>query len=156
VSSSINACLSLVWQVHLELSQSRASGDVSVRVRTGSGTGPPRGANSPTLEPLIPRGGPVLDPGLTAREAAPGTVDGEGELCRALADWFQKLDVNLDGAHFFLEEIRCSQISVHVQGYLAHKKPTPLGPYSSPMHRALWWSYGGGALPLGPTPLYVL
>ena len=27
-----------------------------------------------------------------------------------------------------------------VQGYLAHKKHPPLGPYSSPMHMALWWS----------------
>ena len=32
----------------------------------------------------------------------------------------------------------------HLQGYLAHKKPPSLGPYSRPMPRALWWSYGGG------------
>ena len=25
-----------------------------------------------------------------------------------------------------------------VQGYLAHKNPLPLGPYSSPMSRDLW------------------
>ena len=25
-------------------------------------------------------------------------------------------------------------------GYLAHEKPPPLGPYSRPMSRALWWS----------------
>ena len=31
-----------------------------------------------------------------------------------------------------------------VQGYLAHKKPLTLGPYSRPMPRALWWFYGGG------------
>ena len=30
-----------------------------------------------------------------------------------------------------------------VQGYLAHKKVTPLGPYSRPMRRAIWWSNGG-------------
>ena len=30
------------------------------------------------------------------------------------------------------------------EGYLAHKKPPTLGPYSRPMPRALWWSYGGG------------
>ncbi|KAJ1490742.1 hypothetical protein T484DRAFT_3298053 [Baffinella frigidus] len=41
---------------------------------------------------------------VSVREA--GKVDGEGELCGALAAWFQDLDVNLDGAHFFLEEIR--------------------------------------------------
>ena len=33
-------------------------------------------------------------------------VDGEAELCLALAGWFQTLDVNLDGAHFFLDDIR--------------------------------------------------
>jgi hypothetical protein len=40
------------------------------------------------------------------REAAPGAADPEGELGRALAEWFATLDVNLDGAHFFLREIR--------------------------------------------------
>jgi hypothetical protein len=31
----------------------------------------------------------------------------------------------------------------HVQGYLAHKQSTPLGPYSRTMPRALWKHYGG-------------
>ncbi|KAJ1466751.1 hypothetical protein T484DRAFT_1987665 [Baffinella frigidus] len=31
-------------------------------------------------------------------------------------------------------------ITVALQGYLAHKKAPPLGPYSRPMPRALWWS----------------
>ena len=29
-----------------------------------------------------------------------------------------------------------------LQGYLTHKKPPTLGPYSRPMPRALWWSHG--------------
>ena len=33
-----------------------------------------------------------------------------------------------------------------LQGYLAHKKHPPVGPYSSPLPRALWWSYGGGGV----------
>ena len=31
-----------------------------------------------------------------------------------------------------------------VQVYLAHKKRYPPGPYSRLMHRAIWWSLGGG------------
>jgi len=27
-----------------------------------------------------------------------------------------------------------------VRGFLAHKKHPPVGPYSSPMPRDLWWS----------------
>ena len=33
-----------------------------------------------------------------------------------------------------------------VQGYLAHKKPRPQGPFSRTIPRALWWPYGGGAV----------
>jgi len=36
-----------------------------------------------------------------------------------------------------------------VEGYLAHKKPPLLGPYSSPAPRGLGWSWGGGAVSYG-------
>jgi len=44
-----------------------------------------------------------------------------------------------------------------LQGYLAHKKRLPLGIYSRPMPRALWWRYtvGGGVLMSG-VALYTL
>jgi len=31
-------------------------------------------------------------------------------------------------------------LTVRLQGYLAHKKTPPLGPYRITMRRALWWS----------------
>ena len=33
-----------------------------------------------------------------------------------------------------------------LQGYLAHQNVPPLGPHSSPIRRALGWSWGGGAV----------
>jgi len=41
-----------------------------------------------------------------------------------------------------------------LQGYLAHKTPPPVGPYSSPMPRALWWSLGSGLFLMSEVPLY--
>ena len=32
------------------------------------------------------------------------------------------------------------KVGLAVQGYLAHKKRPPAGPYSSPMPGDLWWS----------------
>ena len=43
---------------------------------------------------------------------------------------------------------------VDVQGYLAHKNPPPLGPYSRTMPRALWQSSGGGQFLMSEVPLY--
>ena len=38
-------------------------------------------------------------------------------------------------------------LSLGTEGYLAQKEtPPPIGPYSRPMPRALWWSSGGGAV----------
>jgi len=37
---------------------------------------------------------------------------------------------------------------------LAHKKLTPLGPYSMAMPGALWWSWGGGWFLMSEVPLY--
>ena len=33
-----------------------------------------------------------------------------------------------------------ARLGAETQGYLAHKKPPPLGPYSRPVPRAQWWS----------------
>ena len=41
-----------------------------------------------------------------------------------------------------------------VQGYLAHKKVPPLGPYSRPVARSLRWSYEEGGLLMSEVPLY--
>ena len=41
-----------------------------------------------------------------------------------------------------------------LQGYLAHQKPRPLGPYSRTMPRALWYSYGGGRFLMSEVNLY--
>ena len=35
------------------------------------------------------------------------------------------------------------------------RKGPPPGPYSSPVHRALWWSEGGVRFLMGEVPLYV-
>jgi len=40
-----------------------------------------------------------------------------------------------------------------LQGYLAHKKLPPLGPYSRTMPRALWWPRGGGQFLMSGVPL---
>ena len=40
-----------------------------------------------------------------------------------------------------------------LQGYLAYKKPPPLGTYSRTMPRLLWWSYGGGRFLTREVPL---
>ena len=41
-----------------------------------------------------------------------------------------------------------------LQGYLAQEKcPPPLGPYSRPMPRTLWWSYGGMRFLVSQSPL---
>ena len=46
---------------------------------------------------------------------------------------------------WMIEEAFMSRVTV--QGYLVHKKDTPLlGPYSTTMPRVLWWSLGGGAI----------
>ena len=37
-----------------------------------------------------------------------------------------------------------SNVNLRIQEYLAHKNPPPVGPYSSPTPRNLWWSSGGG------------
>ena len=42
-----------------------------------------------------------------------------------------------------------------LQGYLAHKKLRPLGPYSRTMPGALWWPLGGGMLLMIEVPLKV-
>ena len=39
------------------------------------------------------------------------------------------------------------------QGYLAHKKAPPLGPYSRPEPRALWRSWGVGRFLMREVPL---
>ena len=44
--------------------------------------------------------------------------------------------------------------SVRLQGYLAHKNPPLLGPFSRPIPRALWWSKGGGLFLMSEVPLY--
>ena len=41
-----------------------------------------------------------------------------------------------------------------VQGYLAHKKHPPLGPYRMTLPRVLWWSWGGGRFLMSEVPLY--
>ena len=41
-----------------------------------------------------------------------------------------------------------------LQGYLAHKKTRPLGPYRSLMPRVLGGSWGGGRFLMGEVPLY--
>ena len=49
---------------------------------------------------------------------------------------------------------RCpSRQRTRLQGHLAHKKPRPLGPYSSTMPRALLWSYGGRWFLMSGVPL---
>jgi len=41
-----------------------------------------------------------------------------------------------------------------LQGYLAHKNPPLVGPYSSPMPRDLWWSWGDWVFLMSEVPLY--
>jgi len=41
-----------------------------------------------------------------------------------------------------------------IHGYLAYKKPSPVGPYSRTMPRLLWWSYRGGRFLTSEVPLH--
>jgi len=43
-----------------------------------------------------------------------------------------------------------------LQGYFAHEKPRPLGPYTRTMPRALWWRYGVGQFLMSEVPLQPL
>ena len=58
-------------------------------------------------------------------------------------------------AHTLLMSLGWTRTSTErrVQGYLAHKTPhPPVGPYSSPMPRDLWWPRGGGWFLMSKVP----
>ena len=75
------------------------------------------------------------------------------------------LDVSMDAGRpllrvlGLLKEPARFQWNMRLKGYLAHKKPPPLGPYSRPMHRALWWGVGvyyERGTPVGTVQLHTL
>ena len=49
-------------------------------------------------------------------------------------------------------ETRCPH-HVTRRGTSPIRKRLPPGPYSRPMPRALWWSWGGGRFPMSEVPL---
>ena len=56
--------------------------------------------------------------------------------------------------HDLTQNVECPGIlSGRVQGYLAHKKSTPLGPYRRPMPRVMGESQGGGRFLMVEIPL---
>jgi len=55
-----------------------------------------------------------------------------------------------------LHRVVCSTnqaVNFGIQGYLAHKKQPPLGPYGMHMPRALWCFYGGVLFLMSEVPM---
>jgi len=76
------------------------------------------------------------------------------ETCHRVAD---RSRVGTDPADRFRFGVLPEPRGVHsgwYRGTSLIRNRSPLGPYSSHMHRDLWWSYGGGRFLMSEVPLY--
>ena len=62
---------------------------------------------------------------------------------------------SLDAPHRMLNKVFGSNVGRQsYRGTSLIRKRLPLGPYSRPIPRALWWSMGGGLFLMSEVPLY--